>query len=63
MPETIDVRPDPITQEDMCPDCGGPIAVRNPSGYCDHLYYPEYKEVHEGVIRDIKKHDKEIYGV
>ena len=21
------------------------IAIRNPSGYCDHLYYPEYCEV------------------
>ena len=24
-----------------CDHCGGPIAIRNPSGYCDHLYYPE----------------------
>lgn len=27
--------------EKGCPHCGGDIAVRNPSGYCDHLYYPD----------------------
>lgn len=21
--------------------CGGEIKIRNPKGYCDHLYYPE----------------------
>lgn len=26
----------------ICPNCGGPIAVRNPTGHCDHLYYPDY---------------------
>lgn len=25
----------------ICSHCKGDIAVRNPSGYCDHLYYPE----------------------
>jgi len=24
-----------------CPHCKGEIAIRNPSGYCDHQYYPE----------------------
>jgi hypothetical protein len=27
----------------ICPDCGGLIAIRNPTGKCDHLYYPDYK--------------------
>jgi len=27
-----------------CPDCGGLIRIRNPTGKCDHLYYPEYKK-------------------
>lgn len=27
----------------LCPDCGSPIAIRNPTGNCDHLYYPDYK--------------------
>jgi hypothetical protein len=26
---------------DKCPNCGGLISVRNPTGKCDHLYYPE----------------------
>ena len=25
----------------ICEHCGGDIEIRNPSGYCDHLYYPE----------------------
>jgi hypothetical protein len=24
-----------------CNHCGGDIAIRNPKGFCDHLYYPE----------------------
>ena len=27
---------------DPCPNCGGSIAARNPTGSCDHLYWPEY---------------------
>lgn len=25
----------------ICKHCKMPIAIRNPSGYCDHLYYPD----------------------
>ncbi len=25
----------------ICPNCGGSIEIRNPTGKCDHLYYPE----------------------
>jgi len=25
----------------ICEHCGMDIAIRNPSGYCDHLYYPD----------------------
>ena len=31
-------------KEGICPDCGGEIKIRNPTGKCDHLKYPEYKE-------------------
>lgn len=27
--------------EMFCPHCDGDIAIRDPSGYCDHLYYPD----------------------
>ena len=27
-----------------CEHCHMDTAIRNPSGYCDHLYYPEYCE-------------------
>lgn len=28
-----------------CAHCGMDKAIRNPSGYCDHLHWPEYCEV------------------
>ena len=28
-----------------CKHCGYDTHIRNPSGYCDHLYYPEYCNV------------------
>lgn len=31
-------------EDDLCPNCGGRIAIRNPTGHCDHLYYPDYME-------------------
>ena len=30
-----------MKKEEICTHCGKPIAIRNPSGYCDHLYYPD----------------------
>lgn len=35
---------------DLCPDCGGLIKIRNPTGKCDHLYYPEYKTSQSSTI-------------
>lgn len=29
-------------EDDLCPHCHGLIKVRNPSGFCDHLYWPDY---------------------
>ena len=31
----------PRQPEPLCKYCGGPIAIRNPTGKCDHLYWPE----------------------
>lgn len=28
-----------------CDHCGYDTAIRNPSGYCDHLQYPDYCEI------------------
>lgn len=25
----------------ICPHCKMDISIRNPSGFCDHLYYPD----------------------
>lgn len=30
-----------MQNEPLCKHCGGPKAVRNPTGTCDHLYWPE----------------------
>ena len=33
-----------LEEKGICPDCGGLIRIRNPTGKCDHLYYPEHKK-------------------
>jgi hypothetical protein len=33
-----------IESKGICPNCLHEIAIRNPTGKCDHLYYPYYKE-------------------
>ena len=35
----------------LCPYCNGLIRIRNPTGKCDHLYYPDNvnKELSPGV--------------
>ena len=30
-----------MANEPLCPACEGPIAIRNPTGSCDHLYWPD----------------------
>ena len=45
---------------EVCPDCGGLIRIRNPTGKCDHLYYPEYKpkkieKEQADILREIVK--------
>lgn len=35
---------------ETCPTCEGLIAIRNPTGFCDHLYYPENKTTHAELI-------------
>jgi hypothetical protein len=33
-----------VQTAELCLNCGEPIAIRNPTGHCDHLYYPEYRQ-------------------
>lgn len=42
-------------KEGKCPHCGMDKKIRNPSGYCDHLYYPD--------SCDICKDIKELYTI
>ena len=34
-------KPSPAVDDKLCPYCGGFKAIRNPTGKCDHLYYPD----------------------
>lgn len=29
----------------ICPHCEGNVETRNPNGFCDHLYYPDYCKI------------------
>ena len=31
--------------ENICKHCKEKVAIRNPSGFCDHLYYPDNCEI------------------
>ena len=49
LPDTIRKIKEDMTKKEkklpkqfICPHCKGDIRIRNPKGYCDHLYYPEY---------------------
>ena len=38
----------------ICPHCKMDLSIRNPSGHCDHLYYPDYCEYCQRVKRNEK---------
>ena len=38
-------KPKSLPPERICDHCGMDLVARNPSGYCDHLYYPDCCEV------------------
>lgn len=51
---------------DVCAHCGGDTKIRNPKGFCDHLYYPDYCGVCKSkisaraqVMRKGGNHEKE----
>ena len=39
--DKIDKKNVDYVKGELCIHCGYLIKIRNPSGYCDHLYYPE----------------------
>ena len=49
---------DEIKDERICEHCGGLIRIRNPKGFCDHLYYPEFCDVCEKRERKKEKRDE-----
>lgn len=47
------------TDYDVCKHCGFSIALRNPSGSCDHLYYPSNCKVCKEMIAKEENADNE----
>jgi len=35
---------------ELCKHCGMDTSIRNPSGYCDHLHYPEACKICQDII-------------
>ena len=48
--------------EKKCSHCGGDIAIRNPTGKCDHLYYPNSCEVCKAFAKRTEKKCSTIEG-
>jgi hypothetical protein len=44
--------PLPVTEESICKHCGGQLAIANPKGFCNHIYYPDYCEVCAAISVD-----------
>ena len=42
---TPESKPNEMLPEHKCPHCEMDKRIRNPSGYCDHLYYPEHCDI------------------
>jgi hypothetical protein len=44
-----------------CKHCKGDLSIRNPKGFCDHLYYPDYCEICKNKV--MEKQDKKLIKV
>ena len=44
----------------ICKHCGGDVRIRNPSGYCDHLYYPDYCKTCKKNLKGLRKVHKSV---
>jgi len=49
--------------EEFCTHCHCPISTRNPSGYCDHLYYPENCKVCSGKDTGVRAKIRAMIGI
>ncbi len=57
--DLIKVRELPNDEEEpLCNHCQMPLAIRNPSGYCDHLYYPECCEICSEKLKPTQEYCK-----
>ena len=48
----------PQTPERTCHHCKLSIEIRNPSGFCDHLYYPDMCSVCSGITDKTKENER-----
>lgn len=42
-----------------CKHCQGDLKIRNPKGFCDHLYYPDYCQICQNTMTKDKTEDWE----
>jgi hypothetical protein len=49
-----------MESHNKCKNCGEDIAIRNPTGNCDHLYYPENLPTKEDAGSWEKRFDKKF---
>lgn len=49
---------------EICKHCGMSIDIRNPSGYCDHLYYPDNCDICRERLKGLSDYEfvQEIVG-
>lgn len=45
-----------------CFHCGGEVEIRNPKGFCDHLYYPENCQVCLARLRKLVRGREKNHG-
>ena len=52
-------------EKETCPHCDQSIMIRNPTGYCNHLFYPDEckvckEELWNGSRKEEKYYKKEV---
>ena len=50
-----------IMKKGICLHCKKEISIRNPSGYCDHLYYPDNCKICKKLLEEKQEKNTEIF--
>lgn len=58
MPKSHEVEP---SDGSKCAHCGGPKDIRNPTGRCDHLYWPDHLTDEAKIANGYRKSVREVW--